>query len=76
MNRHFEEVAKKIISQYSLQDLSGDGWTRMEHIEKELNSGATSSEDAVERFLRERDFHIKYGNDRNFKKKMADMIRY
>jgi hypothetical protein len=76
MSRHFKEIAKKIISQYNLQNLSGDGWTRMEHIEKELNSGATSPEDAVERFLRERDFHIKYENDRNFKKKMADMIRY
>ncbi|HBP01304.1 MAG: hypothetical protein UY41_C0046G0008 [Candidatus Moranbacteria bacterium GW2011_GWE1_49_15] len=56
MSTHFVAGAKKLIVNEKLQDLSGDGWGRMRQLEREVNDGRITLEDAIEKFLNERDY--------------------
>ena len=75
MTRHFMEIIKGFIKENELQDLSGDGWSRMRQIEREIASGKIKTADeAVTRFLQERDFRYTIGKNRNVIKELIKKI--
>jgi len=75
MTRHFIDVIKNFIRTKGLQDLTSDGWSRMRQVERDVTSGKIKSADeAVQIFLRERDFGYTISKDRNAMQELKKII--
>lgn len=61
----FITVVKSYVREKQLQDLSSDGWARMRQVKRDLESKKITAEDAVNEFLKERDFRLTIGRDRH-----------
>jgi hypothetical protein len=54
----FVHIIKSFIAENKLRDLSSEGWGRMRQVQREIDNKKISKDDALQRFLGERDFRI------------------
>jgi|GEM_PF-4880759 len=75
MNRHFVDIVKGFIKEKGLQDLSSEGWSRMRQVERDIESKKVQSVDeAISRFLAERDFSYTIGKNRDAMKELKKIL--
>ena len=75
MISNFRAVIKNVIrTTEKMEDLTSFGWDRMRLVEKDLDAGKITREDAVRKFLSERDSDVyhKLRKDFSFIKSVAD----
>ena len=75
MAANFIGIIKEIIEEKKLQDLSSDGWSRMRQVQRDLDSKKISADDAVGKFLKERDFSYAVGGDRHAVEKIKKSLK-